>query len=255
MELMSRVERHKVSQSKLPTVLISLGTSVLFLAMIYFMLVYVQIPDSLAFRQTLQISLFFSSILFLGLYLLAFIFVSTKKFNQTEEKVARVNLYIVILWVLSLLYHFILWLAHDTVIIPYYYYGGLALTWGVLLLTLVHFFAYFSFVRRDIRAQAKANDLGNRRHAYEMLKRIFYMYQIIHELMNKDAEVKHMMKWNHFDEKLEQMFLEVEPYIHTLSFNREDLEHILGIKAWMDNLLMIIEQHPLHHDLYKKINM
>ncbi|MEW9672046.1 hypothetical protein [Ammoniphilus sp. 3BR4] len=253
-ELMSRVERHKVSQGQTPRVGIWLGISLLFLAVLYCLWAYVRIPEALEFRQTLQISLFFCSILFLDLYLLAFIFISTKKFVQTEETVARVNLNIVILWVLSLLYHFILWLATEKSMAPYYYYGGLGLTWGVLLLTLVHFFSYFSFVRKDLKAQSKVNYLENRRQAYEMIKRVLNIYQIIHDVMNRDAEVRQMMKWNQFDDKMERMVRELEPYIHELSFSRDDLEHILGIKAWMDNLLMIIEQHPMHHDLYKKIN-
>ncbi|WP_134704102.1 hypothetical protein [Ammoniphilus sp. YIM 78166] len=251
MELMSRVERHKGKQGKESVVLPLVGVGMVWITMLFFLIRYLQIPESLAFRQTLQISLFFCSILFLALYLLSFIFVSTKNFAH-EDKVTRVNHYIVILWVLCLTYHFILWLSNGS-LLSYYYYGGLAVTWGVLLLTLLHFYYYFLFVRTERKAQSMANRIEIRRQSYESMRRILMMYQLVHELMKRDAEVRQMLRWNHFDVKMERVVWEMEPYIHATSFTKEELDHLSGIEAWMDNLLVIIEQHPLHHDLYKKL--
>lgn len=251
MELLSRVEKYKVNKSK-GTDLSGVVWFIFYGLLIILMLRYLRISEMVAFRQTLQMSLFFSSIFFLDLYLLAFTVASTKKFIQHEEKIVRAKPLIIVIWVVSLLYHFSLWLASHPQLISAYYYFGIAFTLGAFFLTLNHFYAYFSYVKWDNHVQTKALILENRRQAYEALKRIIYSYQVVQEMMERNPEVKQMMRWNLFDQQMERLVLDIESYLQVTVFTKDDLENILGAHAWMDNLLMIIEQHPMHHDLYKK---
>lgn len=254
MELLSRVDKYKVNKSK-GTDLSGVVCFILYGLLIILMLRYLRISEMAAFRQTLQMSLFFSSIFFLDLYLLAFTVASTKKFIQHEEKVARAKPLIIVIWAFSLLYHFSLWLASHPQLISGYYYFGIAFTLGALFLTLNHFYAYFSYVKWDNHVQAKALISENRRQAYEALKRIIYSYQVIQETMERSPEVKQMMRWNFFDQQMERLILEMECYLQATVFTKDDMENIMGVHAWMDNLLSIIEQHPMHHDLFKKFNV
>lgn len=253
MELLSRVEKHKVNKSR-GSDLYGVVWLILYGLLIILMLRYLRISEMAAFRQTLQMSLFFSSIFFLDLYLLAFTVASTKKFIQQEDKIVRAKPLVIVIWVVSLLYHFSLWLASHPQLVPAYYYFGIAFTLGAFFLTLNHFYAYFSYVKWENQVQAKALMSENRRQAYEALKRIIHSYQVVHEIMERSPEVKQMMRWNLFDQQMERLILEMESYMQATVFTKDDLENIMGVHAWMDNLLTIIEQHPMHHDLYKKFN-
>lgn len=253
MELLSRVEKYKVNKSR-GTNLNGVVWLILYGLLLFLMLRYLRISEVAAFRQTLQMSLFFSSIFFLDLYLLAFTVASTKTFILQEEKIVRAKPLIIMTWVVSLLYHFSLWLASYPQLFPAYYYVGIAFTLGAFFLTLNHFHSYFSYVKWDNQALSKSLISEHRRQAYEALKRIIYTHQLVHETMERSPEVKQMMRWNHFDQQMERLILDMETYLQVTVFTKEDLENILGVKAWMDNLLMIIEQHPMHHGLFKKIN-
>ena len=202
----------------------------------------------------MQILLFLTSILFLVLYLLAFTVASTKTFIQTDEKVGRINYTILTLWVISLLYHFTVWLTSHSQLPPLIYYIGLALTLSAFILTIIHFTAYFSFVRKDGMAQIRKQSKDYRQQAYESLQRILYTYQVLLEIMEINPEVRQMMKWNGFDQQMDLWVGEMEDYLHVTTFTDRELRNILGVKAWIDNLGMIVEQHPLHRDLRKKLN-
>jgi hypothetical protein len=248
-EILSRVEKNKAVKQTNTSPIGWLGWLFCYVLIAYLILRYIDIPPEIDFRQPLEIGLFFSSILFFDMYLLAFTLVSTKEFTRYQDKAARAKLYIIAGWVISMFYHFALWLMSQSMLHSLYYYIGILLTLGILFLTLTHFFSYFSFVKRDHSSHAKKRYLQHRREAYEQLKQVFYLYHLVRDLMDKDAEVKQMMRWNLFDQKMDNMLAEVEPYLSSSSFTREDLEKILGVKAWMDNLLLIIQQHPLHKNL------
>ncbi len=62
--------------------------------------------------------------------------------------------------------------------------------------------------------------------------------------MLQDSEIWHMMRWNEFDVMLEQMMGEAQAYVQATSFSQEDLDKLAASKLWLENMLMIIEQHP-----------
>ncbi|RKD21678.1 hypothetical protein BEP19_13655 [Ammoniphilus oxalaticus] len=253
MELISRTEKHKVEKRKVTDVSWLLGI-LLFGCLAYPISSFVQIPDDLAYKQTMQILLFMTSLLFLILYLLAFIVASTKTFVQIEHKVIRVNYMIMSFWVLSLLYHFTGWLMSYASWSPLYYKLGVAFTLTVLILTLLHFAAYFSFTRSDRIARSRKQALEYRQQAFESIQRILHTRQIMLEVMDSNPEVLQMMKWNGFDRQMESWVAEMERFMNMTSFTDQELRNILGVKAWMENLMLIVEQHPMHRGLRKKLN-
>jgi len=252
-ELMSRVERHKVEKRKQWDLSWALGIA-LFGFLVYPLQYFFLIPEDLQYKQTMQILLFLTSILFLSLYLLAFTVASTRTFVQREEKVSRINYTILVLWVISLLYHFTIWLTSHSQLPPIVYHIGLALTLSAFILTLIHFAAYFTFVRKDYHVQLKKQSVDYRKEAYESLQRILHTHRVLLDIMEENPEVKQMMKWNGFDQQMDHWVGEMEEYLHVTAFTDQELRNILGVKAWIDNLTMIVEQHPLHHDLRKKLN-
>lgn len=199
----------------------------------------------------MEISLFFCAILFLDLYLLAFTYISTKSYHFQDEKAVKVKYYIITSWVVSLLYHFALWLMSSEEMRTAYYQLGIAITLGSLIFTIGHFCFYFSTIKFNNKIYNTAMFLENRRQIFELLRGILYMYHLIRDIMDKDSEILQMMRWNQFDILLEEMADEAQPYVHTSSYNREDLEKLTGVKLWMENMLMIIEQHPNYKDVSK----
>lgn len=248
---MSRLEKHKTKKDKRPEVfwIVSFIFYALFL---YLFVRYVTIQSSISFLETLEIGLFFCTILFLDLYLLAFTFLSTKISVQQAEKTFRAKYSIIAAWVGSLLYHFVLWLMSPSFQLLLYYQAGVAITLGALVFTLAHFCIYFSSVKDYHRVESKSRYLENRREAYELLQSILYMYNVMSDVVKRDPEVGHMMRWNQFDTMLEQMVYEAQPYVQAVSFSKEDLEKLIGVKLWMENMLMIIEQHPTHKNILKE---
>lgn len=252
MELMSRVEKHRLDKRKGPDYSWILGIALVG-CLVYPLHQFFSISEDLSYKQTMQILLFLTSVLFLCLYLLAFTVTSTMKFVQRDDKVSRVNYTILVLWVISSMYHFTVWLTSHSQLLPIIYHIGLAITLSAFILTLIHFLAYFNFVRKDHVVQLKGQTGDYRKQAYESLHTILITHQVLLDIMEKNPEVQQMMKWNGFDQQLDHWVREVEEYLHFSAFSDQEVRNILGVKAWLDNLTTIVEQHPLHRDLRKKL--
>ncbi|MBP1933941.1 hypothetical protein [Ammoniphilus resinae] len=252
MEVLSRVEKNRQMKHSEPGIVEGIPWMILYIAVVYAMLNYLRIPTEIRFLQTMEISLFFSCILFLDLYLLAFAFI-TGKSTHDINKVAQAKIFIIFLWVICLIYHFALWILIQAGLSQVYFYFGLALTLGALMMTLSHFTSYFYFVKRNSFYLAKGRIVENRKEAYENLKQILYMYHLVQDVSYKSPEVKQMLRWNHFDTRLEHFISEVGVFVQETSFTQEDLDKLTEIKAWVENLVMIIGQHPLHKDLMKQM--
>jgi len=251
-EVLSRVEKNRQMKHSEPGIVEGIPWTILYIAIVYAMLNYLRIPTGIGLLQTMEIILFFSCILFLDLYLLAFAFISGKSTHDIK-KIAQAKIFIIILWGFCLIYHFALWVLTQVGMAQIYFYFGLAMTLGALMMTLSHFTSYFYYVKRNSVYQAKGRIVENRKEAYEDLKQILYMYHVIQNVSYKNPEVKQMLRWNHFDTRLEHFISEVGVFVQETSFTQEDLDKLSEIKAWVENLMMIIQQHPLHKDLMKQM--
>lgn len=255
MDILSRVERTKEIKQKRANPFAGLAWFFLYGLVLLLLFLFFRKPETIQSGQMFEISLFFCSVLFFVFYLLAFTFASAAKHTELQGKVGRANAFISWLWALSIFYHFGLWMKTPASLPVYFYLAGLSVTIGAFILTFAHFTAYFSLIKKDNKTLVQNTLLKNKREAYEHLKGIFSMYDMIRVIMNQDPEVRQMMKWNQFDRKLERKIGEVEVYLNVVFFTPEDLEEILSVKAWLHNLLVIIGQHPQHRDFPGKIGM
>jgi hypothetical protein len=252
MDILSRVEKTKEIKMKRANSFAGLAWFFLYGLVLLMLFLFFRKPQT---SEIFELSLFFCSVLFFVSYLLAFTFAASAKYSELEARVGRANLFIIWLWALSIFYHFGLWLKTSVALSDYYYLAGLAVTIGAFVLTFAHFCSYFSLIKKDNKVRIQNTLLKNRREAYEHLKSIFSMYDLIRGIMNQDPEVRQMIKWNQFDRKMERLIGEVEIYLNVTFFTPEDLEEILSVKAWLNNLLVIIGQHPLHRGFSGKIGI
>lgn len=253
MELMSRTHRHQTAKKKTTDASWFLG--ILFAGCVVYPLRYFwRIPDEMAYKQTLLILLFLLSVFFLSLYVLAFFIVSTKTYIQSEEKTTRINYAILFFWIASFLYHFIGWLTVFSERPSLFYHVGMAIALTAFILTVIHFLAYFRFMRKEKFVIKRQEALKSRQLAYESIQRILRARQLVMEAMDRNPEVKQMMKWNGFDQQMDRWVTNIERCLRMTDFSDRELRNILGVKAWMENITMIIEQHPQHRGLSDKLN-
>lgn len=204
---------------------------------------FVKVPTSYAMRIGLEAGLFFLSVILLDMYMQAFAVMSIHP-AEREKTFIRPNPFIIACWVLSVLYHLSIGLLSSRVLPDVVYYGGLIFTLGLLLMTIVHYFARFVFGRRERQAYEEEVYARDQRQALEMIRDTQSDYYWIRDVMENHEDVRQMMIWNGFDRTLEEQMYDLQPYFQRTILTNRDMDKVAGIRAWFESMRRIVKEHP-----------
>jgi hypothetical protein len=254
LETLSRTEkyRRRKQEAKGGRIAFRIALIVVYILLFYVLVYFVKVPVNYAMRVGLEVGLLFISVILLDAYLQAFTTISAKQVQKAEGQAIRANPFIISLWVLSLCYHLSIGLLSSIWLPDWVYYGGFLFTIGLLFATLVHFLAYFAYNKKERKWLEEEMYASDQRRAYEMIRDNQSQYYWIRDVMERNDEVRQMMKWNRFDYNLEEHLYDLQPYFQRTIFTNKDLEKIAAIQAWLDNMRRIIEEHPNYQNVKKQ---
>jgi hypothetical protein len=246
LEPLSRVDKYRQRKEKRKggRVLIWTTFSLLYIVIFYILIFLIKVPADYTKRIGLEVGLFFLSVIFLDAYLQSFTTISIRPLQKMEARLTRPNPIIIGCWVISLCYHLSAGLLSSMYLPDGVYYAGFIFTLALFVMTIIHFLAYFAYNKKERQWMIEERYASDQRRAYEMIRDNQSEYYWIRDVMKNNEEVRQMMKWNNFDRNLEEKMYELQPYFQRTIFTNKDLDKIAGIRAWLDNMRRIIEEHP-----------
>lgn len=234
-------KRHDTGRAGRPVFWSILG--LLYAASFGLVFYFVKVPTSYAMRIGLEAGLFFLSVILLDMYMQAFAVLSMRPTNQVE-RFFRPNPFIIACWVLSVIYHLSMGLLTSRVLPDAVYYGGFVFTLGLLLVTIVHYFARFAFGKGERKIQEEEEYAREQRQVLEMIRDTQSDYYWIRDVMDNHEDVRQMMVWNGFDRMLEEQIYDLQPYFQRTVLTNRDMDRVAGIRAWFESMRRIVEEHP-----------
>lgn len=242
----SRIERTKFRKQQILHRQIWLVWGMVYLIASIIFLSFIRLTKDAEFLLELEIVMFFTSLLFLTFYLLGFMLTMVQSTHKGEWVYATAHPVITALFILSLFYHFFLWVTSGTAVFidVLWYQLGVLLTLTGLCAALAHVYTFFSFKRFLREVTQKERMALITREAQEYLQRILRAAQKIKEYQESIPEIQQMLAWNFFDIKLERYLSELEPYFTKSIFDQGDVDYLAAANTWLENVILIIEQHP-----------
>ncbi|AIG28266.1 hypothetical protein GOP56_12555 [Brevibacillus sp. 7WMA2] len=199
---------------------------------------FVTIPAEATWLLEMEMILFSASFTLLAFYLLGLTFVFSK-----QGEAGGVNHQVIIyVWLGAILYHLFVLVTNITN--QHVYKAGIILFLGPLFLTIYHFITYLSALLQARREEEQTSVAALERTAYQLISEATKLYEEIRRLKTEFPEVEQMLNANQFAHKLEKYTLEMQQYLQVDSFQRRDLEFLEGHYLFIENILIIVKQHP-----------
>ncbi|WP_139491464.1 hypothetical protein [Brevibacillus dissolubilis] len=209
--------------------------SVLVLAFTFF----VDIPIVQAeWLMEMEMALFSASFTLLAFYLLGLTFV----FSRQEQAGQVSHQVIIYVWLGAILYH--LFLLITNIANQHVYKAGIILFLGPLFLTTYHFITYLGALRAARQEEASATSETYVKSAYQMIYEATQIHSDIQQVKAENPEIEQMLRANGFAVKMERYITEMQQYLQVENFTKKDMELLEGHYFFMENLHLLVKQHP-----------
>ncbi|GAB7389069.1 hypothetical protein BSNK01_29070 [Bacillaceae bacterium] len=248
METLSRTRKYnrkKKAQDFFAVIAFFLLTCLL----LYALYRYLPFPAEAALRREIARMLAIFNFSFLLAYMLAIALMTGGWFKdavaQHVKRLAQLRLIgsILFYWIGLLALHLYLYLSSEQVD-PLLFRLGMTFFFAGLLLTGCHLVYLFAIAKMLLAAQRRSLSSRFRQEANEMIAETLFLYDAIRKAMQREPEVERMMRGNEFDDMMERAIGALRDHMRKTIFNRSDLQEIASIHGYLQNLWMIVQQHP-----------